>query len=332
MSATAIAFVALLGASATGTWLARAYALRRRLLDHPGERRSHSVATPRGGGIAIVVVLLLALAGVVAGPWGGAGPGPLAAFGGGLAMVALAGLVDDHRPLSPWLRLGVHAVAAGWFAAALWHGGASLPVIAVVFLAILVLVNVWNFMDGIDGIAASQAMLVSLGLAAGLQGAWSFLALALVAASLGFLPYNFPRARIFMGDVGSGATGFALAALGGMFVVDAGAGGGLLLLLPLSAFLVDAGLTLLRRVLRGERWWTPHVQHAYQAWARGAGHFPVTVAYAGWTVTGLLLAFALRDVDPVFILSSCVGWYTVAALLWWWLQWRGRSRPEPRTE
>lgn len=328
----AIALLGLLLLSACGTWLARGYALRRQLLDHPGERRSHSIATPRGGGIAIVAVLLLAAASVAAGMWGGAGPGRLAAFAGGLAMVALAGLVDDHRPLSPWLRLGVHAAAAGWFAAALWQGGASLPVAVVVFLAIVVLVNVWNFMDGIDGIAATQAVLASLALAAGLQGAWSFLALGLAAASLGFLPYNFPRARIFMGDVGSGATGFALAALGGMSVVDAGVRGGLLLLLPLSAFLVDAGLTLLRRVLRGERWWTAHVQHAYQAWARRAGHVPVTVAYAAWTLAGLLLAFLLADVDLVFILSICAGWYTVAALLWWWLQWRDRPHGEPRTE
>jgi len=310
-----------MGRSALGTWRARAYAVRRRLFDQPGERRSHSVATPRGGGIAIVAVVLLA-AGALAVAGTPIQGGLLAAFAGGLGMVAVAGLVDDHRPLSPWLRLGVHVLAAAWFALALWWEGAGPAMAAACFLAIVVLVNVWNFMDGIDGIAATQAVLVAAGLAAGLHGAWSMLAAALAAASLGFLPYNLPRARIFMGDVGSGAIGFALAALGGVFAADAGPRGGLLLLIPLSAFLVDAGLTLLRRVLRGERWWTPHVQHAYQGWARRAGHVPVTTAYAGWTVAGLVLAFAGRDADIVFILLGCAGWYTGAALIWWGLQRR----------
>jgi len=327
--------LALVGLSALGTGLARAYALRRQLLDQPGERRSHTVATPRGGGIAIVVVVLLAAAALAVSGAGAGDPvayGLLAAFAGGLGMVALAGLVDDHRPLSPWLRLGVHVLAAGWFAIALWIEGAAPLAAAATFAAIVVLVNVWNFMDGIDGIAATQAVLVAVGLAAALQGAWSLLAAALAAAALGFLPYNLPRARIFMGDVGSGAIGFALAALGGVFAAAAGPRGGLLLLFPLSAFLVDAGLTLLRRMLRGERWWTPHVEHAYQGWARRAGHVPVTAAYAGWTLAGLLLAFGLRDVDLVFILSGCVGWYTGAALIWWWLQHRDRSRGGPETE
>src|SRR5690606_16503734 len=198
---------ALVGLSALGTWLARAYALRRQLVDQPGERRSHSVATPRGGGIAIVVVVLLVAGGVAASGGGGpASQGLLATFAGGLAMVALAGLVDDHRPLSPWLRLGVHVLAAGWLAIAGWRGRPAAAV--ATFVAIVVLVNVWNFMDGIDGIAATQAVLFAGGLAVALDGAWSVLAAALAAAALGFLPYNLPRARIFMGDVGSGAIGF----------------------------------------------------------------------------------------------------------------------------
>nr|WP_255703264.1 hypothetical protein [Lysobacter sp. GX 14042] len=319
-------------AAALGTWLARAYAVHRDLLDHPGERRSHSTATPRGGGIAIVAVLLLGLAGAAAGLAGPVHPGVAGAFAVGLALVALVGLLDDHRPLSPWLRLVVHAVAAAVFALALWRAGGAWPLAAAVFAAILVLVNVWNFMDGINGIAASQALLVAAGLAAALDGGGFLVALALAAACAGFLPYNFPRARIFMGDVGSGALGFALAALGGVFGAGAGPASGLLLFLPLSAFLVDAGLTLGRRVVRGERWWTPHVQHAYQAWARRVGHVPVTLAYGAWTVAGLVLAWACRDVDAVFILCICAGWYTGAASIWWLLQRHGRSGGETGTE
>jgi|SRR5690606_29324758 len=320
-----LAFVALAVIGALGTWLARAYALRRNLLDQPGERRSHTVPTPRGGGIAIIAVVLLALWAPVHGPPDAGGWGLQAAFAAGFGLVGLVGLVDDHRPLPPWHRLAVHAGAAAIFSLALWHGGAAPLVAAGVFATILVLVNVWNFMDGINGIAATQALLVAGGLAAGLSGGWGMVALGLAAACLGFLPYNFPRARIFMGDVGSGAVGFALAALGGVLATTRGVDAGLLLLLPLSAFLVDASLTLARRMLRRERWWTPHVQHAYQAWARGSGHVPVTLAYAAWTLGGLMLAWACRDADTVFILSICAGWYTGAASIWWLLQ--RRSRP-----
>lgn len=320
-----LAFIALAFLAALGTWLARAYALQRNLLDEPGERRSHSVATPRGGGIAIMAVVLLALCSAIFVPAGAQGPAVPwlhLAFALGFGLVGVVGLVDDHRPLSPWHRLAVHAVAAAAFSAALWQAGGTLPVAAAVFIAILVLVNVWNFMDGINGIAATQALLVAAGLFGGLAGSWATVALALAAACVGFLPYNFPRARIFMGDVGSGAVGFALAALGGVLAASRGVDAGLLMLLPLSAFLVDASLTLARRVLRGERWWTPHVQHAYQGWARDSGHVPVTLAYAAWTLAGLLLAWACRDADTVFILSICGGWYTGAASIWWLLQRR----------
>ena len=107
------------GIGVSATWLARRYALRRALLDQPGERRSHASPTPRGGGISIVVALLVAAALLWAqtpsGWW-------LPLFAVGLALVAGIGLVDDHRPLSPWLRLAVHAVAAGCLAAASWMG------------------------------------------------------------------------------------------------------------------------------------------------------------------------------------------------------------------
>lgn len=331
MVTVVVAFIALAGLAAACTRLARGYALRRELLDLPGERRSHAVATPRGGGIAIVVAVLLAMAAAAA----GAAPVQMVlagAFALGLVMVAVVGLVDDHRPLSPWLRLAVHAFSAAVFAAALSHAGAAPLVTAITFMMIMVLVNVWNFMDGINGIAATQALLVAGALLVGLQDGWALVALAMAAACLGFLPYNFPRARIFMGDVGSGATGFALAALAGVFVAGAAPGTGMLLLLPLSAFLVDAGLTLLRRVLRGERWWTPHVQHAYQAWARQSGHVPVTLGYAAWTLAGLMLAWVCRNADMVFILSICIGWYTGAASIWWLLQRRDRPGGDKASE
>jgi UDP-N-acetylmuramyl pentapeptide phosphotransferase/UDP-N-acetylglucosamine-1-phosphate transferase len=313
------------GIGFSGTWMARRYALRRNLLDQPGERRSHVVATPRGGGIAIVASWLVALAIIAA-----QAPelvAPLAATAAGLLLVAAIGWVDDHRPLSPWWRLGVHALAAGLLAWAVLAVGGSAVQAAVAFLAALVLVNVWNFMDGIDGLAASQALLVAIGYAA-LTGAGVvvWLALALAAGIAGFLPFNLPLARIFLGDVGSGALGYAIAVLLAATWLQTGHGiSPWLLLLPVSVFLVDASLTLAGRMLRRERWWEPHVQHAYQSWARGIGrHGPVTLAYALATAGLVTAMLILRSFPaPVTIGMIATAWLAGGAI-WVWLQRRYR--------
>lgn len=273
------------GIGAVATWLARGYALRRQLIDQPGERRSHDAPTPRGGGIAIALAFLIALAAMAA-----RRPDEivlLACAAVGLVLVSAIGWIDDHRPLSPWSRLAVHVLAAGWLMVGIYLSGRSGAAAIAGFAAALVLVNVWNFMDGIDGLAASQAVLVAAGLSvlAGQDAVLVHLALALIASICGFLPFNFPRARIFLGDVGSGALGYALALLLAMSLHRLPAGGWPLVLLPISAFLIDAGLTLSVRIGRGEKWWTPHVQHVYQRWARRLeGHPPVTVAFALWTL------------------------------------------------
>lgn len=300
-----------------GTWLARRYALQRDLLDHPSERRSHVVATPRGGGMAILAALLVATLSLA---WKDPSQRQLLlALSASIALVAGVGLLDDHRPLSPWSRLAVHVVASGIFAATAFVVFSDPWVGLIALVSTLVLTNVWNFMDGINGIASSQALLLSVALGLALGGTWGMVAVALAAASAGFLPYNFPRARIFLGDGGSGAIGFAIAALATTAVGVGGLKSGWLLL-PLSAFLVDAGLTLIRRVVRGERWWTPHVQHAYQVWARRGGHAVVTLAYAAWTAAGMLVMFAAAGLPESWLLPVCVLWYASAVLAWWWLQ------------
>lgn len=302
------------GIAALATWLARRYALGRALLDHPGDRRSHATPTPRGGGIALVLPLLVAAFALAL-----RDPGQrllLGAFVAGLSLVAAVGWIDDHRPLPAWVRLMVHAVAGLVFAAAVQFVSGSVGLAVLAFVAVMVLSNVWNFMDGINGIAASQALLLGVALAWLGGGAWTWVALALVAACAGFLPFNFPRARIFMGDVGSGALGFAIAGLGTVVVGRHGAFGGVLLLLPLSAFLVDSSLTLARRVLRGEQWWTAHAQHAYQVWARRSGHAVVTLFYVGWTAVGLALALVLARGEVFMAWMVGAVWYGLAALAW----------------
>ncbi|MEL1264335.1 lipopolysaccharide biosynthesis protein [Pseudoxanthomonas putridarboris] len=312
------------GIAVAGAWMARHYALRGNLMDHPGERRSHTVATPRGGGIAIVAALLCAGGWLL---WNGPDQGQgtlLPAFLVGLVLVAGIGWWDDHRPLSPASRLVVQAVAAGLLAMAAGRDSGDPLAAMIAFAAALVLVNVWNFMDGINGLAASQAAIAACGFAFSLQGDWAWLAAGLLAACLGFLPFNFPRARIFLGDVGSGALGFSLAALLAAGWTRSTAPWPLLCL-PLCAFLVDAGFTLLRRMLIGERWWTPHVTHLYQSAARRFGHTAVTVIYAAFGGVTLLLTYLLSQEDARTALAATVCVYMGASAMWGILRRRVRG-------
>ena len=310
------ALFAVLGAA--GTWFARAYALRRNLMDAPGERRSHTVPTPRGAGIAIVLAMLVALAALIARL-----PQELVLLAGttiGLVLVAAIGWLDDHRPLSPWSRLAVHALAAGWLAAGFWLSGSAGATALMVFVAALVLVNAWNFMDGIDAIAAGQAVVVVAALVLLAPHPLPvFLGLAFVAATLGFLPFNLPRARAFLGDVGSGSLGYLVALFAGLATREAPVAAWSLVALPLAPFLVDTGLTLVTRMLRGERWWEPHVTHAYQCAARRFGHGQVAIAYAVWAALGGTLAVwmaaggANREGSSMLLLA----WFTLATLAWY---------------
>ena len=302
-----------------GTWLARRYALRAALLDHPGERRSHAVATPRGGGIGIVAAVAALLAASCLNDDGSRML--FAAILGGLLLVAGVGWWDDHRPLGPAPRLVVHALAAALLAWGLNAGGAGAVVAGPGFVLALVLVNVWNFMDGIDGLAGSQALVASAAYAsfAG-SGPVAWLGVALAAACAGFLPFNLPRARIFLGDVGSGALGYLLATLVALSLPLAGRTAAPLLLLPLLAFGVDAALTLARRCLRGERWWEPHVQHAYQVQARRRGHGAVTAGYFLFTIVASVMMVTASGSAPVVIMCTTAAFAALACAAWWRLQ------------
>lgn len=321
-----VAWLALhAGVSAVATWLALAYARRRNLVDLPGERRSHAVPTPRGGGIGIACALL-AGCGVLLGT-GGAPAMAVLAFAGGLVLVAGIGWIDDHRPLSPWSRLAVQCAAGvvlGWglFGANGQWGWALLAA-----LLVPVLVNVWNFMDGINGLAASQAVLAA--------AAFAWLAPGMAMAGLGFavavaafVPFNFPRARIFLGDVGSGTLGYGLAALGVLAAAEVARPSAIVLLLPLSAFLVDATLTLGSRIIAGERWWQPHTWHLYQRWVRtGSGHTFVTSVYVAFSLLAIILASVLRSDSPWLAGGGTVVWFALATAIWLGL----RRRLHPRS-
>jgi UDP-N-acetylmuramyl pentapeptide phosphotransferase/UDP-N-acetylglucosamine-1-phosphate transferase len=300
--------------SAALTWAARGYALRRQLMDQPGERRSHSVATPRGGGIAIVISLLVS-AGVAMWAWPEAALSLMVASLG-LVLVAGIGWWDDHRPLPALRRLLVHFIAAALLAALVKLHGGSWWLAALVLIFTASLINIWNFMDGINGIAASQAIVVALGLAPVLPWPYSLAAVALGLACLGFLPFNFPRARIFMGDVGSGALGYAVAVVLAIAAVRTDINW-ILLLLPASAFLVDAGFTLAARIISGQRWMEPHTQHVYQrAVQAGASHAQVTGMYFALGLFSITVLNVCTNLQPRWEAAVAIAWFVALSALW----------------
>lgn len=282
--------------SALVTWLSIRYAHRRNLIDQPGRRRSHSAPTPRGGGIGIVAACAAFFVAPLFDVYRGVS-GAAALILTGTIAVAAVGWWDDHFGLGVLVRLGVHALASAALAfGLLGHDGA----VAVVLFALATVwsINLHNFMDGIDGILATQALFVFAVLAClGLHYAQPDYALpmgAAAAATLGFLPFNFPRARVFMGDVGSGALGFLIAASLGLSL-DFG------LLVPaqalvlVSAFGIDASCTLASRMWRGRRWYSAHREHLYQWLARRMSHARVVGIYAVWNLLAVVPALLLIE-------------------------------------
>ncbi|QIL20593.1 glycosyltransferase family 4 protein [Thermomonas sp. HDW16] len=309
----ASAFVLAASVSALGSAWAIAHAHRNDLFDQPGERRSHDTPTPRGGGVGIVVATLATMLIVI---WTGLTSASWWWAAGGLVLVAATGWWDDHRPLPAWPRLLVHAIAAACLAGAVHLQGADGVVVITAFAMTLVLVNAWNFMDGINGLAASQAMLCALGFAMVLGDVPRLLALVLAGACLGFLPFNFPRARIFLGDVGSGALGYLVAMLLAAGFASHPPASWPLLLLPAAAMLADTGLTLIWRMRRGERWWQPHVQHAYQQWSRSFGHARVSLGYATFSGVAAMAMLALMPVGYVGGTGVIVALLLVCLAVW----------------
>ncbi len=296
------------------TWGAIHYAHWRQLMDLPGARRSHQVSTPRGGGIAIVVSQLLACAvAVVVFP---AATASLLVFALGLLLVAGIGWWDDHRPLPALTRLCVHLLAALLLGGLVWVATGSL--LKAVFCSGLTvsLINIWNFMDGINGLATTQAILVGIGAGLLLPAPLSLAGWLLAAGCFGFLPFNFPRARIFMGDVGSGALGYLVAAIIALGLCTTEVAPGLWLVLP-AAFLVDAGFTLLLRMFNGEAWMQAHTQHLYQRFVkRGAGHTVVTLGYGTFSVLGLTIALFFSQLPLAWGWTASVLWLLAGMVIW----------------
>ncbi|MVV48166.1 glycosyltransferase family 4 protein [Pseudomonas sp. PB120] len=320
-------FFAVFAVSWVLTLVLRRYALAKSLMDIPNERSSHSIPTPRGGGVAIVVSFLLAL------PVLGALdllslPAMFGLLGSGV-LVAIIGFADDHGHIAARWRLLGHFIAAGW--ALFWVNG--LPPIQFFgvmvdlgwfgsLLALLYLVwmlNLYNFMDGIDGLASAEAICVCLGscVVYGFTGHVELMppALLLSAAVGGFLCWNFPPARIFMGDAGSGFLGLILGVLS---LVAAWASVELLWswLILLGVFIVDATWTLLRRLLNGDKVYEAHRSHAYQYASRKYGsHKIVTFSIIGINIVWLLpMAVAVAGGHISSVLGTIIAYAPLVML------------------
>jgi Fuc2NAc and GlcNAc transferase len=319
------AVVLVLCAVVTG--MVRRFALSHDVMDIPNERSSHTTATPRGGGLSIVLVCTAAL--VVFAASGVVDSRLLIALVGGGGMVAAIGFLDDRRPMPAALRLAVHIAAAAWAIA--WFGG--LPAIRVgnlVFslgwfgyvlgvLGIVWTLNLFNFMDGIDGIAASEAGFVGVGAILlslhTLPADVAAVTCIFCAASAGFLIWNWPPAKIFMGDVGSGYLGYMIAVLAMAATRDNPVAVWVWLILG-GAFFVDATVTLARRSFRGERLHEAHRSHAYQWLARRWGsHRRVTLSVLAVNVCWLLPAAWLAMRYPRFALWSLAGAFAPLIIL-----------------
>jgi UDP-N-acetylmuramyl pentapeptide phosphotransferase/UDP-N-acetylglucosamine-1-phosphate transferase len=310
------------------TWVATGALLKqltaKHILDHPNERSSHERPTPRGGGIAVMAVILLgwlALAALDLTPWRLIWP--LVGLSFGLALVSWA---DDLRGLSPLPRFAAQLAAVAIALSTVPLGpqfpGSLPPWLAFggAALAWLWFVNLFNFMDGIDGIAGVEAAAIAIGAglvatALGLLDGTPWLAAVVAGAALGFLLWNRPPARIFLGDVGSVPLGFVL----GWLLLSLAAHGAWAAALILPAyFLADATLTLLRRSLRGEKPWQAHRQHFYQqAVQAGASHGRVSASVAVANLALLACALVSLHSLAAAIAALVVSLVIVLALLWY---------------
>jgi Fuc2NAc and GlcNAc transferase len=299
---TSIVFILLTIFSYIGIYFVRHYAEKRELLDHPNERSSHKVPTPRGGGLAIVILVI----GVSL--WSaletGLDRGLIYTVGG--VIVAWLGWRDDLHSLSPWIRFAGQGIVAaisifglGYFKVVTipMFGELQLGVVGIVitFLWIIGLTNAYNFMDGIDGMAGGVALSAGIGwmwLASNMHNAFAFwVALAITASSLGFLGHNWSPAKIFMGDVGSTFLGYSFAVLP---LIASTQGGDALLLgtLLMWTFIMDAGVTFIGRLIKRENVFAAHRSHLYQRLVTaGYKHKTISLLYILLTLLAGFLSY-----------------------------------------
>ncbi|WJF89579.1 glycosyl transferase [Paraburkholderia bonniea] len=279
--------------------------------DMPNERSLHLRPTPRVGGWGLISSAVAALVLVAPALW---------SVALGTAFLAVVSQIDDRRGLSARVRFTAHLVAVLGFVA-LYPAPVPWWALACLVLLLLWLVNLYNFMDGSDGLAGGMAFFGFTGYAlaalsarhAELDLAWG--AAAVAGAALGFLRFNFPPARIFLGDAGSIPLGFLAGALG-YWGWQRGVWPLWFTAMVFAPFIADASLTLLRRLLRGERFWQAHREHYYQRMVRsGMGHAATARVWYGVMAAGIMLALYLLDSPEVIQWCVVSAWMILLCLL-----------------
>jgi len=314
----------------------------RQVLDHPNERSSHSAPTPRGGGIAILAIALPLAATVFWLHQPGVMMWHVAL--GLCAVLALVSWFDDLRGLPVVMRFAAHAAAV---AAALWMLPDNLLILQgwaplwldrlAAGLAWVWFINLFNFMDGIDGLAGVETVAIGTGLFAVVAMGGDTMGPGAVAvaqtgvviagAALGFLVLNWQPAKVFMGDVGAIALGYLL---GWFLLLLASWGHGAAALILPAYFVADATLTLIRRALAGEAVWQAHKTHFYQR-AVQRGHSHARVARVIATGNGCLIVLALVSTQVVTATGELLCLAGAGLIVAWMLVWLARAPANAQT-
>ena len=297
-----LAAIAVFAATAVLTWAQLKAPSRLRVLATPNSRSSHAVPTPSAGGLAFVAVLACWLV-LHAENYAPALP---LAIGG--TLVAALGLVDDLRDVPPAIRLVCHLLVVA--ACVLWLVEPGVLLLAVLTAGLVWWLNLYNFMDGIDGIAASQGAAYAGGiLLLADAGASHLFAAALLAACAGFLLFNWAPAKIFMGDAGSGFLGLATGVLA-LWLWHAGELSPVASAILLLVFWFDATYTLIVRIVTGQAFASAHRSHLYQVLARRLGHGNATAIFClhfmAWLLPLTWIATQYPRWQLVCLAAACV--------------------------
>ena len=287
------------------TWLVRIYAIKKSIVDIPNERSSHTISTPRGGGIAIVLVWMAGLSYLFV--KGEIETNLFLALSSGMVLFVIS-LIDDVIDLKPAIRMAAQSVSV---ATALYFIGGVQSIdfgffvfnhvwinTFLAFIGLIWFINLFNFLDGIDGYASAETILISLAFFALFT---DYFLLILVFSTLGFLVWNWQSAKIFMGDVGSTVLGFTLGLLA-LYYSQKYYISIFTLLIPSALFWFDASLTLFRRWRNNEKLSEAHKKHAYQRLVQsGWSHQKVVVYSIGVNLVLFALAYG-AFVWPKFVM------------------------------
>ncbi len=329
MATVIVSFIVVLATSFLLTGAILKLVIKNKILDYPGSRSLHDRPLPRGGGIAIAILVLLCQ--LILWQQGYLYTMQFFAFFIGGSMVFVTGLLDDIRVVPTLIKGVSYFIAALWGVSlleAIQFNAINMDAFIILIWSVFIAwgVNLYNFMDGSDGLAGMQTFLAG-GVIAGIAYTFNmdgiFYLMIVIAASLaGFLFYNLPPAKLFMGDSGSCFIGFMFGMTGCYSIQQE--------LIPLSVWLIlfsvficDSGLTLLMRIISGKRWYRAHKEHAYQRLIlMGHSHGQVLLYF---TVFFLVFLFPMTITALMFgeyaghIIMLC---YLLLVMIWGYIQYQ----------